>query len=499
MNTLVLRWVAEHLAEHCDETTSLGKIFLTSPVLGRELIKKTKWFKHIKKLAPKPCVVTANPLCLFQPFYDHNTFDVYVERKFVDKLMEHGLRKWPTQAIFFDTPVKVKIFTSDNPVINNIWLSGKHIEYLQSRACYLRSVYIKFLTYDMTTIAPSIEIKSFSYTIITDTMTQLVVSKPKAEDLDKNQDEIRKYVNRHGLLGSIVIPYRRDSAFREDNLGCFLDYIQRHYKTLFEVVIVEMAEEPSYKPPKHIKELPVQYQPVKAKASFNRGWCMNSAIKKLIRSNVAITGDTDILPGGNFLEAVLACHREYDVINPHYRCVYTDYQTREQVLLNDDWSMCEPSEENVKIPTTFAGGMCIFRRDVFLTTLGGFEQYSAYGCEDRAMDVTINALIPKERIKTYNHAYIHLWHPTDCRANRDKAREHCVYWYSCGLQTHKEFEKDLHFYCKHTEPGEVRAMAEFRRNHIGDKFYLKNINTIPDYQHTPQYWYNLYKGKDVVS
>lgn len=237
---------------------------------------------------------------------------------------------------------------------------------------------------------------------------------------------------------------------RHRNLRFLLDWIDLYYTDLFDVLIVEQGTE------SRLEEVACEFRPYVAHkfihnpGPYNRGWGYNAAALHFTQASVIALLDTDVLLGANFLDEVVSCHQKFKVVSPYSTVYFTDESEAETICNTFSFNHLQRAD-GVKKPTTLTGGIVIIRRDTFLQ-LKGFEQYTEYAGEDRALDVTVLNHISTSEIRMAPYTYVHLYHPTGLE-DRPRAKElfaHLRDNYGCQVDPNVKPGQDIHLNCKHT-------------------------------------------------
>jgi hypothetical protein len=302
--------------------------------------------------------------------------------------------------------------------------------------------------------------------------------------------ELRRRFGREGQpLATMIIGFRfqEDDQSRQDNLRFLLTWFERFYGDAFDILLVEQAE----KPTENLQEIipgRYRYEFLYNPEAYNRGWLYNVAVKHFTTTPVVGFCDTDILPGSNFFDCVVDCYEDFDAVSPNRNLYYSTVEQKQVVLTTGSYADMPVTEAALKNPTSFAGGMLVFNREKFLE-LGGFEQYVGYGCEDRALDVTMLELLPPQRLRMDSFAYFHLYHPSHATEHVyfNDIYSHMVEHFGCEYTRELKSTSYIHANCSHEAPAKVREMAEVRRRAAGDPdLYRRNsfvtINGLPGNQ-----------------
>lgn len=254
---------------------------------------------------------------------------------------------------------------------------------------------------------------------------------------------------------------------RSNNLRFLLDWIDHFYRDLFDVILIEqdsVSQIDRLGPVKPYVRHEFLYNP----KAYNRGWAYNVAVKHFTSSSVVVLMDTDVLTGGNFIDEVIACHKQYTAVSPYANVYYTNAD--EALTIQDHFSfdgLCRSTA--VKKPTTISGGVLIVQRSAYLRLLG-YEQYTSYGGEDRAFDVVLLARCAADELRIAESLYIHLFHPS---AAIDKGKiggvlGHLLENYGCVVDLSLKAADDIHKKCVHASPARIECNLARRASSFGD-------------------------------
>lgn len=255
---------------------------------------------------------------------------------------------------------------------------------------------------------------------------------------------------------------------RHRNLRFLLDWIDAIYGDLFDVLIVEQGPHP------RLDELAADFRPyvthkfIFNPGPYNRGWGYNAAALHFTETKVLVFLDTDVLLGANFLEEVISCHQRYTVISPYTTVYFTDALEADEVCETFSFA-CLQRNDGVRKPTTLTGGIVIIRRDAFLQ-LKGFEQYTEYAGEDRALDVTILNHLPADEVRMAPFTYVHLYHSAGLE-QRPRSRElfaHLKNNFGCYVDPKVQPGQDIHMNCKHANRKQTLQLMIARARNFGD-------------------------------
>lgn len=292
------------------------------------------------------------------------------------------------------------------------------------------------------------------------------------ERFGKNkQARILDSVGAKNYLATLVIGLRLKpgDAPRMRNLKFLVKWLEHHYAGLFELLFVEQDSQPRLDFESLGLGSHARYEFIYNPGDYNRGWGYNVAVKHFCaESKVVVLMDTDVLTGRNFVREVMDCHSKYDAISPYQNIYYTDEAEVETVYstMRID-HLADP--KRIKNPVTVSGGILIIKRDTFLH-LKGYEQYIGYGCEDRALDVTLFNHVPEARLRIAPVSYVHLYHPRDVdgRDRFDEIYEHLVRNYGCSYDKALGPFDFIHTHCKHAKVTETLSLMRARSESFGD-------------------------------
>jgi hypothetical protein len=288
---------------------------------------------------------------------------------------------------------------------------------------------------------------------------------------------------KHGLpdgpLATLVIGFRLGSdedKSRLENMRHLVQYLGRTYPSAFDILLIEQDKTQKFERDSEFDGC--RYAFLYNPNAYNRGWLYNVAVKHFTSAPVVGFLDTDILPGANFMDAVLDCVSSFDAVSPNRSLFYSTPEQTEEFRQTGRFDHFPVTEQGIKNPTTLAGGMLVVNREAFLS-IGGFEQYVGYGCEDRALDVTMFTLLPPERVRVDSQAYFHQHHPI-IEAERVYFRDiyrHMVENYGCEYTPGMTPTDYIHKNCCHAGKNKVASLRDVRMSHIGDpELYRKNGN-----------------------
>ena len=273
-------------------------------------------------------------------------------------------------------------------------------------------------------------------------------------------------------LATLIVGLRLDpsDATRLTNLQFLLAWLGHYYGDLFDVLLVEQDSVKRV----DLKQLGagpnVRYEFIYNPKDYNRGWGYNVAVKHFCEdAEVVALMDTDVLTGANFVREIIDCHSKYDAISPYQNIYYTDEAEAQDVRAKRRIDGLKDAT-HIKNPVTVAGGILIARRSVYLA-LKGFEQYVGYGCEDRALDVTMFNHIDPARVRIAPETYVHLYHPADsaARARFKEIYDHLVTQYRCKYTPGLGPFDFIHRDCQHAPRATTLRLMLERAESFGDK------------------------------
>ena len=292
----------------------------------------------------------------------------------------------------------------------------------------------------------------------------------------KKQYLLNKFDQNKNKLATLIIGYRYTKS-NDDNLKFLLSWIDKFYGDLFDILIMEQDSKSKLKLGSFNKDF-IRHEFIYNPKSFNRGWGFNVAVKHFCKySKIIALMDTDILTGDNFLDCICECYGNYDVISPYQYVYYSDAE--EVNNLRQDFNLSSIKNIDLKInnPVSISGGLVIFKKSKFLE-INGFEQYIAYSCEDRAMDVTLLNHFPENRIKIESNTYVHQYHPKGEKTNFQEIYAHLIKNYKCEYDRGLAKYDYIHANCKHSNRGETLRLIWNRFKNFGDKNLYSNYSQL---------------------
>jgi hypothetical protein len=283
-------------------------------------------------------------------------------------------------------------------------------------------------------------------------------------------------------LATLIIGFRvsNNDPSRLANLLFLLKWLDYHYEDTFDVLLVEQDSKQHFELDAHLKKQNVRYEFIYNPEDYNRGWGYNVAVKNFCDdAKVVVLMDTDVLPGDNFISEIRDCYNDrYKVISPYQNVYYSDETEVIDIKSEMKLSMLRDITK-IKNPVTITGGIVIFNKNTYLG-IKGFEQYIGYGCEDRALDVSILNLCETVKIRIAQRAYVHLYHPNDtsARKNFDAIYGHLTENYQCKWHSSLTPKDFIHKNCSHTDKDTSLDLLLKRSKDFGDPDLYRNGTTL---------------------
>lgn len=284
--------------------------------------------------------------------------------------------------------------------------------------------------------------------------------------------EILKKVHATDNLATLIIGIKLvdEDKYRLRNLTLLLHWLEKFYKNLFDIIIVEQGSQSRLD--RRILTIfsNVRYEFIYNPGEYNRGWLYNTAVKNFCKSaRVVAMMDCDIVPGANFVDEIINCHLHYDVISPYTHIYYTNEEEFKIIKHDLTISHLQNTVEKMMNPVTITGGILIIKHELFLRVCG-FEQYIGYGGEDRAMDVTLLNLCETERINVAAGSYIHLYHPREeiSKIHTSLIMEHLFANYKCKWDSSISANEYIHKNCNHSKKSVVNRLIQLKAVSFGD-------------------------------
>ena len=279
------------------------------------------------------------------------------------------------------------------------------------------------------------------------------------------------------LILGVMVKSQDDE--RLQNLFFLLGWIEKFMPQSFKVLVVEQGVKPHLTTSFSTNNSAVAYKFLYNDSSYNRGWGYNVAAKHYTPKGAVLSFlDTDVLLGKGFIDAIILCEQKYVAVSP-YKCIYyTNPQERDAIISGFNFDF-DKNIDSIKNPVTFSGGILVMRREEFLG-VGGFEEYDGYGCEDRALDVTLLNEFGEANLHYVDEVYVHLHHEKDSAAkfNLKKIFRHLNNFYNCTHDpTLGPFEY-LHKNCRHVTREITQALGNNRRTRFGNERYYQSAERI---------------------
>jgi hypothetical protein len=253
------------------------------------------------------------------------------------------------------------------------------------------------------------------------------------------------------------------------NLRFLLRWLNKFYGSMFDILLVEQDDKPRLV--QMMADLPagVRHEFIYNPNDFNRGWAYNAAVAHFCPSaDVVALMDTDVLTGDGFVDCVLACHRDCQAVSPYQNIYYTNAAEVSELLEETSYSGLRRPDA-IRNPVTITGGVLIVKKSAFMA-VNGFEQYVGYGCEDRALDVTLINRYGSDALFIAHESYVHLHHQPDkaARSNFDRIYGHLTGWYGCKYDPRIGPHDYIHKNCGHAPLAVTEVLAKSRRKAFAD-------------------------------
>ncbi len=265
----------------------------------------------------------------------------------------------------------------------------------------------------------------------------------------------------------IALKIKASEPERLRNLVTVVDWIDRCYGSLVDILIVEQDEVSRWSEISDLLPARVRHEFLYNPMSFNRGWGYNCAIRHFCTTDVACLMDSDVLPGSNLFDDILQCYNGKNLVSPYTYVHFTTPEETDKVRVSNSVEVI--GAPNIQKPTTLTGGIVIVRRDVF-TALKGFEQYIEYAGEDRALDVTALNHLPPETIAQSPYTYVHLHHPVggEPRPHAMDLFRHLRNEFGCRVAKGIRPKDYVHGQCNHVDKSKTLSMLLERARSFGD-------------------------------
>lgn len=271
-------------------------------------------------------------------------------------------------------------------------------------------------------------------------------------------------------LATLVIGLRLEEGDeeRKGNFLFVLSWIDRYYGDLFDVLVVEQDSASRIgQVAQHFASY-VRHEFVYNPGTYNRGWGYNVAVAHFTKLPVVALMDTDVLTGSNFVDDILDCHGGVKAISPYANIYFTNAEEADHIERNFHFQHLDKLKHVTK-PTTISGGVVIVRRDAY-EQVAGFEQYTSYGGEDRALDVTIMNMFGPGHVRISPYTYVHLHHTAGKvdRTQLNQLLSHLRSHYGCEVDRTLSATDFIHKNCSHVSPTRVREAIAARRASYAD-------------------------------
>ncbi|TOG48143.1 6-hydroxymethylpterin diphosphokinase MptE-like protein [Vibrio parahaemolyticus] len=283
-------------------------------------------------------------------------------------------------------------------------------------------------------------------------------------------------------LATLIVGFRipQDDPSRLDNLLFLIKWLEYHYEDMFDILLVEQDSKQKFFLTDYDISSSIRYEFIYNPRDYNRGWGYNVAVKHFCNdAKVVVLMDTDVLPGDNFVSEIRDCYNgRYKVISPYQNVYYTDETEANEIKSSMRLSKLEDVKK-IKNPVTITGGIVIFDKNTYLG-IKGFEQYIGYGCEDRALDVSVLNLCDESKVHIAQRAYVHLYHPTDvsARGNFDDIYAHLTSNYNCKWHASLTPKDFIHSRCEHSDRETTLELMLKRSSSFADLDLYKKGNEL---------------------
>lgn len=271
-------------------------------------------------------------------------------------------------------------------------------------------------------------------------------------------------------LATLIIGFRFpvDDPSRMENMMFLLDWIDAFYGDLFDVLLVEQDETSKIDLIAHRLRPYVRHEFLYNPAAYNRGWGYNVSVKDMTDLAVVALMDTDVLTSENFVQVILDCMEKYVAVSPYSNVYFTDEAEADFVKQDMGFERLQRAD-GVSKPTTIAGGVLIMRRSTYLD-LKGFEQYTGYGGEDRALDVMLMACCAPEEIYMAPSVYAHMHHPIGKvdRSHLTAVLDDLSNHYGCFVDRNLTAVDDIHKRCNHSGKEQAEKLLKRREASFAD-------------------------------
>lgn len=271
-------------------------------------------------------------------------------------------------------------------------------------------------------------------------------------------------------LATLIVGLRLapDEPSRQENLLFLLDWIDHYYGDLFDVLLLEQDEQSRIDLIRSQLRPYVRHEFAYNPKAYNRGWGYNVAIQHFTDLPVVAMLDTDVLTGANFVQEIINCHTKYKAVSPYANVYFSDAQEAEKIRQSMQLSHLL-REDCISKPTTIAGGILIMQRETYID-IAGFEQYTSYGGEDRALDVVLLNHFAADEIRIAPYIYVHLHHPVSQvdRGELDRLLAHLQTRYGCTVDRSLDGGDYIHVNCHHVSQKTTAEQIRTRQPAFAD-------------------------------
>lgn len=263
------------------------------------------------------------------------------------------------------------------------------------------------------------------------------------------------------------------------NLKITLKWFMKEYGFInYNYYIIEQGTTPKY----NLSLENINYVFLYNDKYFNRGWGFNTLAKHYINTKVMVFCDADLILNNpeNLIKAIDLCKNHDIIVSPYKYVHFTTNKERTEIINGNIKNIILCSNN----PVTVSGGIVVVNRKSFLK-LGGFEEYTIYGGEDRSLDVLYLSFYNSKMIDGYG---IHLFHPPNKNVKDPKILKmlnHLKRTYNCVYHKSLKSYENIHKLCVHTSKNTLKKHILNKLKYFGDiNFYKSNrinyISGIPE-------------------
>lgn len=204
---------------------------------------------------------------------------------------------------------------------------------------------------------------------------------------------------------SVILPYTYGGKLRDELLGNVITSISHQTFRPYELIVVEevfeselLGEVPGVFP---YKDRAHNYILLKDYRLFNKGWCINVAVRQAKTDNILVV-DADTIFGKEYFSKIMDFRKTHPNNFSRYFSGY-------------NYIICLPGRDNPMTRVIHhsaikaSGGVWFANRKFFLEELGGMnENYFGYGGEDNDLWLRANHLL--KEIPAVNYTVVHQYH-----------------------------------------------------------------------------------------